>query len=292
MIKSKYLLISLRVPHWVKNLFIFAALIFAQRLFVPEDLLKVLIAFILFSLVSSANYLINDIIDLPEDKEHPLKNRRPLASGKLPLWMAGTTIILLLGISIPFGFWLDKSFGWALSAYFLLGVSYSVFWKHLVILDVFAIAAGFILRVIAGGLVIHVFISGWLLLCTGLLSLFLGFSKRRHELILLGDAAPHHRKVLTEYSPYFLDQMISIVTAATLLTYILYTMNPVTIAKYGTDKLIVTMPFVLYGIFRYLYLVHQKKTGGSPAKLLLTDFPLLINIVLWIFTAVTIIYYH
>ena len=290
MLKLKYLIISLRIPHWIKNLFIFAALIFAKRLFVPEDLLRVFIAFILFSLVSSAGYLINDIADLSRDKKNPLKNHRPLAAGKLPPGIAITTAILLLGICIPGGFWLNKPFGFILTAYFLLGLTYSFFWKHFVILDVFGIAAGFALRVMAGALVISVAISGWLLLCTGLLSLFLGFSKRRHELILLGDTASQHRKVLTEYNPYFLDQMISIVTTATLVIYILYTMNPVTIAKFGTDKLILTIPFVLYGIFRYLYLVHQKGKGSSPAKLLLTDIPLLTDVILWIFAAIAIIY--
>lgn len=286
----KNLIISLRVPHWIKNSFIFAALIFSEHLFNTPYIIKVCLAFLFFSLLSSAGYLVNDVIDLPEDKKHPIKCKRSIASGNVPIRTALLVSALLTIIALLGGFALNKIFGIILVSYFIFQLIYCIFLKHRVILDVFGIAGVFILRVVAGAAVIQVEISNWLLICTGLISLFLGFSKRRHELMLLGDEAHKHRKVLLEYSPYFLDQMISVVTSSTLLAYILYTISPETVKKFGTDKLLLTTPFVLYGIFRYLYLVHKKEQGGSPTKLLLTDRPLLINIIFWVTTAVVIIY--
>lgn len=241
-------------------------------------------------MISSSGYLINDLADLSEDRKHPIKSKRPIASGNLPKYIAIWCSIILVGLALPGGFWLSRTFGIILLGYFILELVYSLFLKHKVILDVFCIASGFIFRVLAGGVAIQVEISHWLLICTALIALFLGFGKRRHELVLLKEEAHHHRRVLTEYSPYFLDQMISVVTAATLIAYILYTQSADTIRKFGTDKLILTTPFVLYGIFRYLYLVHHKKEGGSPTKLLLTDLPLMINITLWALCAILIIY--
>lgn len=287
----KNIIISLRIPHWIKNSFLFAALIFSAHLFDFSYVLKTCIAFILFSLIASAGYLINDIIDLPEDKEHPVKSKRPIASEKLSIKTALFTALVLIITGIGGGLSLNPAFGAILIIYFLFEIIYCLFLKHKVILDVFGIAGGFILRVVAGGLAINVPISHWLIICTGLISLFLGFSKRKHELILLGDEAHKHRKVLSEYSPYFLDQMISIVTTSTVIAYMLYTLSPETITKFGTNKLILTTPFVLYGIFRYLYLVHKKEKGGSPTQLLLTDIPLLINTALWTITSIIIIYY-
>ena len=288
----KYLISSLRISHWIKNSFIFAALIFSRHFLVLNDVLKACLAFLLFSFISSAGYLINDLVDLEEDKKHPIKKDRAIASGKISqstaVWMAVVLVVIALG----FGFVLGYKFVLILVSYLILELVYSFFLKHRVILDVFGLAGAFILRVIAGGVAISVSISSWLLICTGLISLFLGFSKRRHELVLLGDGASKHRKVLTEYSPYFLDQMISVVTASTLIAYILYTLSPETIAKFHTDKLIFTTPFVLYGIFRYLYLVHQKEKGGNPTKILLTDTPLIITIALWALTAILIIYQY
>jgi len=286
----KYIFISLRIPHWTKNLFIFAAIIFAKQLFNVPLLLKTFFAFILFCLVSSAGYLINDIADIAKDKKHPIKSKRPIASGKLTKNSAIGTVTILAGISLTAGFWINKSFGIILAGYFIVALLYSFFIKHIVILDVFFIALEFILRVAGGGAMIQVEISYWLLICTGLLALFLGFSKRRHELILLEGSAPSHRYVLTEYSPYFLDQMISVTTAAALISYILYTISPVTVHKFGTDKLLLTAPFVLYGIFRYLYLIHKKKEGGNPTRLLLNDIPLMLCIILWALSAAVIIY--
>lgn len=284
------LITSLRISHWIKNSFVFSALIFSKHIFIAQDFFKTCTAFILFSFVSSAGYLINDIFDLQEDKKHPVKCKRPLASGELSLQTAFVSAITILIVSLLLGIFLDRAFGFVLLTYFLLELFYSSFLKHRVILDVFGISMGFVLRVVAGSVVIHVEVSSWLLLCTALISVFLGFAKRRHELLLLGDEAYKHRKVLGEYSPYFLDQMISVVSASTLITYILYTLSDETIKKFGTEKLIFTTPFVLYGIFRYLYLVHQKEKGGSPTRLLLTDPPLLINVALWVITSVVIIY--
>lgn len=286
----KNLLISMRLPHWIKNSFIFAAIIFSKKIFILPDFTRVFIAFIFFSIISSAGYIINDLVDLSEDKKHPRKSKRPIASGSLPPKTAIITAMALITIALLCGFILNINLGIVLLLYFILELIYSFFLKHKVILDIFGIATFFILRVLAGGVVIQTEISNWLLICTGLIALFLGFSKRRHELVLLGEDAHKHRKVLTEYSPYFLDQMIGVVTASTLVAYILYTLSAETVEKFGTDKLIFTIPFVLYGIFRYLYLVHQKEKGGSPTKLLLTDPPLLINATLWILSAIIIIY--
>jgi len=280
----------MRIPHWIKNSFIFAALIFARQTFVPLALLKTSIAFLLFSLISSCGYLINDLVDCEEDRKHPVKKKRPLAAGKLTKRAALCSAIIIGAFSLTCSFLLNQTFGLILVSYCILELIYSFFLKHKVILDIFGIASGFIFRVLAGGAAIQVAVSPWLLVCTGLVSLFLGFSKRRHELVLLGEQGHQHRPVLTEYSPYFLDQMISVVTAATLIAYILYTLSPETIQKFGTNKLILTAPFVLYGIFRYLYLVHQKEKGGSPTKLLLTDRPLMVSILLWVLSAMIIIY--
>ena len=189
-----------------------------------------------------------------------------------------------------FSFLLDVEFGYVAIIYFLLSFAYSFFLKHIVILDVLTLAIGFVLRAIAGAVVIDVEFSSWLLLCTILLALFLGLSKRRHELVLLGDNAHSHRKILEEYSPHLLDQMIGVVTASTLMAYALYTMAPETREKFGTSYMILTIPFVIYGIFRYLYLVHQKEQGGNPTTVLITDKPILLNILLWGLVSVLLIY--
>ena len=280
----------MRIHHWIKNAFIFAAIIFSKQLFDISALIKVIAAFFLFSFISSAGYLINDLVDINEDKKHPVKCKRPLASGKLPKSVAIITAIFLSTFSIAVGLLININFGIILLSYFIMEIIYSFFLKHQVILDVFGIALGFIFRVIAGGAIINVAVSYWLLICTGLISLFLGFSKRRHEIKILGEEGHKHRKVLSEYSPYFLDQMIAVVTPATLIAYILYTIDPATVIKFGTRNLIVTAPFVLYGILRYLYLVHQKEKGGSPTKLLLTDPPLMICAMLWVLIATAIVY--
>jgi len=281
---------SMRPQQWVKNFFIFAAIIFSQNIFNLPLLLKTIIAFVSFCLLSSSLYILNDLKDLEEDKLHPLKSKRPLASGRLKKSTAFLSFIVLSTLSLILAITLNRYFFMIALVYFFLQVAYSVRLKHVVILDVFVIATGFLIRVVAGGLAIEVTISSWFLICTILLALFLAISKRRHELVLLEDSASDHRPILEEYNPYLLDQMIAVVTASTLVAYCLYTISEETVAKFGTTKLIFTVPFVLYGIFRYLYLIHQKTEGGSPEVLIIKDRPLLIDIFLWIASAILILY--
>jgi len=281
---------SMRLQQWIKNLFLFAALVFSGNLFVVHDVVLVVEGFLLFSLASSAVYLFNDISDLENDKLHPVKSLRPLPSGKLRVGPALAGSILLAATGLLGGYLIRPQFSLVLILYLLINLLYSLKLKEIVILDVMTISAGFVLRVVAGAVLINVPTSEWLIICTLLLSLFLGFSKRRNELTVLEEQADIHRSVLAQYSPYFLDQMIGIVTASTVMSYALYTISEETVRKFGTNRLFYTVPFVLYGIFRYLYLVHKKEAGGNPARLALTDVPLLINISLWILTATIIIY--
>lgn len=284
------LLRTMRLNQWMKNLILFAGLIFAHHLFDFALGVRTLAAFFLFCLLSSAIYIINDIKDVAQDRMHPLKSKRPIAAGQLSIPTATIAAATLASAALAGAFALDRNFGGAAAVYFSLLFAYSFWLKHLVILDVLTLAVGFVLRAIAGAVVIHVEFSSWLLLCTILLALFLGLSKRRHEIVLLGEHAQSHRKILEEYSPYFLDQMIGVVTASTLMAYALYTMDPDTIRKFGTKYMILTTPFVIYGIFRYLYLVHQKEQGGSPTTLLVTDKPILIDVLLWGLVSVLLIY--
>jgi 4-hydroxybenzoate polyprenyltransferase len=286
----KKIWISMRPIHWVKNLLVFAGLLFSQNFFSPPHFLKSLFAFALFCGISSSVYILNDILDLKHDKLHPIKSKRPLASGELSLSSGLIFSLLLGGIAIILSFLLQKNFGLIVVIYFFLNLLYSTHLKQVVILDVMCVAAGFVLRAVAGAIVIEVTISSWLVVCTILLALFLGFSKRRHELILLEDNAVNHRRILAEYSPYFLDQMIAVVTASTVVAYAFYTLSPEVMEKLGTKYMDLTIPFVLYGIFRYLYLIHQKKEGGRPTKMLLTDKPILINILLWLVAVFLILY--
>lgn len=280
----------MRISHWVKNLFLFAALIFSGHLLQPDYLLTTLLGFFLFSLASSAIYLINDIADIEKDKVHPVKSKRPIASGALSVKAAAIAAALLLIFSLATSFQVETRFGVVTVAYVMINLAYSVYLKKVVIVDVMAVAAGFVLRVVAGAVLINVPASEWLILCTLLLSLFLGFSKRRHELMVLERSAVQHRSVLLHYSPSFLDQMTAIVTASTVMSYALYTISEETVRKFDTHNLIYTIPFVLYGIFRYLYLVHKKEEGGNPTKILLTDIPMIVNVLAWILACVLIIY--
>jgi 4-hydroxybenzoate polyprenyltransferase len=281
---------SLRIQQWIKNFFIFAPLVFSQNVFDLPLLVKTVSAFVLFCILSGASYILNDIQDLEEDKLHPVKSKRPLASGRLKTSHALFASVLLVLLSLGAGLFLNVKFFIALLVYFVLQVAYSSWLKHVVILDVFLIATGYLVRVIAGGLVIDVQLSPWLFICTVLIALFLALSKRRHELLFLDKSAEIHRPILKEYTPRLLDQMIAVVTASTVISYCLYTISSETVAKFGTTNLLLTVPFVLYGIFRYLYLVHQKDEGGSPEALIIKDKPLLIDLFLWIITAILILY--
>lgn len=283
-------LVSLRPEQWTKNLLLFAGLIFGQRLWSLRDLGRSTAAFAVFCALSGVVYLINDVVDREGDRRHPLKARRPVASGDLPPQMALGTAGVLAAAALAVAFWLGQPFGLVSLAYVALLAGYSFWLKHVVIMDVLTLAIGFVLRAVAGAVVVSVAISHWLFVCTVLLALFLVLSKRRHELVLLADGAAEHRRILGEYSPYLLDQMIGVVTASTLIAYIFYTISPETVSKFGTELLGVTIPFPLYGIFRYLYLVHRKEGGGSPAEMLLTDRPLLACVALWTVLVVLIIY--
>jgi 4-hydroxybenzoate polyprenyltransferase len=286
----KNILRSLRPHQWIKNLFVFAGILFSRNILETDLFLTVLAAFVVFCLLSGVVYLLNDIVDVERDRSHPVKSRRPIASGALPVPAAIMMLVLLALVALCAAYAMGTGFFITAIAYLVLQLAYSFYLKHQVILDVFSLAAGFVLRVVAGAVVIDVKVSSWLLLCTILLSLFLGFSKRRHEIETLEDDAKQHRRVLDEYSTYLLDQMIGVVTASTVVCYALYTMSAETIDKFGTKNLIFTIPFVLYGIFRYLYLIHKKGEGGNPETVLVTDKPLLFSIFLWILTAGIIIY--
>jgi len=281
---------SVRPAQWLKNVLVFAPLIFAHQALEPHALVRSLAVFCLFCLASGAVYLVNDLLDRASDREHPVKCRRPIPSGELSTF-AATVAAALIGAGALFAAaLLDRRVAYVLVIYLLVNLLYSRVLKHLVILDVMTIAVGFVLRVVAGGIAVGVALSSWLLLCTSLLALFLGFGKRRHELVLLEVNASSHRPILSEYSPYFLDQLIAVVTTSTLVTYALYTMDPLVHQKLGTPYLPLTIPFVLYGIFRYLYLVHQKQEGGDPSQIVFNDRPLLVNVLLWAATAFAILY--
>ena len=282
---------TMRPKQWSKNLLLFSALIFSQNLLNPAMLGEAFIAFIVFCLLSGSVYILNDLLDLQQDRAHPQKSKRPLASGRLKPSIAIISGIVLVVLSLTSAFWLNTSFALVALGYFILQIAYSTLLKHIVILDVLVISTGFVLRAFAGGEVIEVPISSWLLICTILLALFMALGKRRHEIILLEEDAVHHLKILYEYSPALLDQMISVATASTVIAYALYTMSAETIEKFHTDNLKYTIPFVLYGIFRYLYLIHQKNEGGSPERILLNDKPLLLNIILYLITVWLFLYF-
>lgn len=285
-----HLLIELRPGHWTKNLLVFAGLLFGMQLFVPSAAIRAVMAFVIFCGLSGVVYLVNDIADRESDRQHPLKAKRPIASGALPVSTAVAAAILLgagsLAASVVLG-WRFTAVG---VAYLALQALYSGPLKHIVIIDVLTLATGFVLRAVAGAVAVGVAISHWLLVCSILLALFIALAKRRHEIVLLAGSAANHRPILGEYSAYLLDQMIAVVTASTLIAYIFYTISPETQQKFGTPWLGLTIPFPLYGIFRYLYLVHRREGGGSPADLLLTDRPLLMCVALWALTVVLIIY--
>ena len=281
---------SLRPRQWVKNLFVFAGLIFSQQLLSPL-FWTALAAFALFCGLSGAIYLLNDVADAERDRLHPQKRHRPVASGALPRGLALAIGALLVGVSLVLAFWLSVAFGLVAAAYAVLLTAYSAWLKHLVILDVLTVAIGFVLRAVAGAVAIQVEISGWLLICTVLVALFLALGKRRHEYLALSGGAAAHRPILAEYSAGLLDQMVAVVTASTVTAYALYTMSPETVARFHTRLLPLTLPFVLYGVFRYLYLLYRRELGGNPSDLLLSDRPLLINTLMWILSLMILIYW-
>ena len=283
------LLRTLRPKQWIKNGFVFMALLFDEKLFVWPLLFKTTVAFILFCMVASTVYIINDLADLEKDKLHPKKRNRALPSGQLKPWFAILAAIAILAVCLPLSFWLHVYFGAIVLGYFLLNVAYSFVLKHLVIIDVMVVAAGFVLRVAAGVVVADAErFSPWLYVCTIFLALFLAIGKRRHELVLLAGGANSHRRILDEYSVDFLDQMTNLVTTGAIISYSLYTFSAANLpANYA---MMLTIPFVIYGIFRYQYLIHVKGEGGAPEMLLYTDMPFLLDLVLWGVAVVLIMY--
>jgi 4-hydroxybenzoate polyprenyltransferase len=284
------LLVSLRPGQWTKNLLVFAGLLFGKRLFETSAVVDALAAFGVFCALSGVVYLVNDIADRETDRQHPLKARRPIASGALSVPVAAVTAGIIGVAALTAAGTLGWAFEGVAASYLALQLLYSGPLKNILIIDVLTIAIGFVLRAVAGAVAVHVEISHWLLVCTILLALFIALAKRRHEITLLADGAASHRPILREYSPYLLDQMIAVVTASTLVAYAFYTISPETQEKFGTPWLGLTIPFPLYGIFRYLYLVHRREGGGSPADLLLTDRPLMLCVALWAIAVAWIIY--
>jgi 4-hydroxybenzoate polyprenyltransferase len=304
-VRSRFyaLLLAMRPRQWTKNLALFVGLVFAQRLLNPLLFERAALAFVAFCLASSGIYLFNDLLDLENDRQHPKKKYRPLAAGTLPvswakmaigfLWLACASLAILLFFIPTAETNLFNSLGGAnvlfaatLAAYLILMILYGLRLKHMVLLDVFVIAAGFALRILAGAVAIPVSISPWLYIVTIMLSLFLAFGKRRNELVLMEDQAGNHRQILKEYNLPLLDQMITIVTAATIMAYSLYTFQ----ASTGNHRLMVTIPLVLYGMFRYLYIVYVRKDGGSPEEVLLRDRHMLGTVVLCIATVIVVLY--
>jgi 4-hydroxybenzoate polyprenyltransferase len=282
-------LASVRPRQWVKNLFVFAAVIFSHKLFTP-DVARALAAFAVFCALAGVVYLLNDIADRTRDRAHPKKRFRPIASGALSVRAALIAAVVIAGGAFGAAAALGAAFLVTAVAYVALLAAYSVWLKHIVIVDVLTVATGFVLRAIAGAVAVDVEISGWLLICTILIALFLALGKRRHEYLTLDADAARHRPILEEYSAALLDQMIAVVTASTVTAYGLYTMSPETVAKFDTRLLPATLPFVLYGIFRYLYLLYRRQLGGNPSELFLNDRALVVNTVLWIVAVVAIIY--
>lgn len=284
------LLLALRPGQWTKNVFLFAGLIFGQKLLNPADVATASAAFGLFCLFSGVVYLVNDIQDRDADRLHPLKSRRPIASGALSTGVAGAAASVIAIGALSAAVALDRGFFLVGLSYLVLQISYSMWLKHSVILDVLTIAFGFVLRALAGAVVLHVPFSHWLLVLTLLGALFLGLGKRRAEFVGLASGAKSHRRSLEHYSLPMLDQMLSVVMACTLLGFAFYTISPETVTKFGTDHLLFTLPFPIYGMFRYLYLIHRGDSHGNPSDLLLSDRPLQLCILLWGALVAVIIY--
>ncbi|MBW1972737.1 MAG: decaprenyl-phosphate phosphoribosyltransferase [Deltaproteobacteria bacterium] len=278
-------------PHqWIKNLLVFIALFFSKNLFHPTFILKTLFAFFLFCFISTSVYFLNDIFDIKKDRLHPQKRFRPIAQGDLSPIIAMIFAIFLAFITLCLSYLLGLDFLLLLLIYLVIQIGYNIFFKNMIILDIFAVASGFFIRILAGVFAIDVPLSSWLVISAIMLSLFISIGKRRYEIILLKQEAINHRPILKEYSLSLLDQMISITTPTIIITYMLYTVAPETIKKFGTKNLIFTIPFLLYGLFRYLYLIYTKEKGGSPETILITDKPLLIDILFYIIIVGLILY--
>ena len=287
----KELLRGMRPKQWTKNVVIFAALVFDGKVTDPYYLICSVVGFVVFCLVSGAGYLINDLTDIEKDRQHPRKRNRPLASGRLSARAAKGAIVVILAVCLPVSFFLDPLFGAIVMAYLLLQIAYSFVLKNIVIVDVLTIAALFVLRVAGGAVLVDAErFSPWLYVCIVLLALFLSLSKRRGELVLLQGNADSHRATLEQYNLPLLDEMIGLVTSTTVLAYALYTFDPGNPHLPENNTMMLTIPFVLYCIFRYLYLVHQTGETAPPDEVLLKDRPLQAAIGLWGLTVLVLLY--
>lgn len=280
------LLKLMRPKQWIKNFFVFGALIFSYSFLNLNKTISALTAFIMFCLISSTVYIMNDILDVEKDRVHPKKRFRPIASGAISIKQATIALVVLLAISMISSFMINKGLFFILVLYFINNIFYSFKIKNIVILDVISIAVGFILRVIAGGLAIDVSLSGWILLCTFFISLFLGFEKRRNEIIKLEGKANEHRKILDDYSDELLKQFSDITLTCTVISYAMYTF-----VAYENAYMMITNIFVVYGLFRYKYLSMKKGQGGSPTETVMTDKSIIIDVILWVITSVVILLY-
>lgn len=280
---------TMRPRQWTKNVFIFAALVFDGQLFIFDSFIRTSIGVFLFCLISSCVYILNDIVDVKADRQHPDKKNRPIPSGKLPISVAWAFLFIIIAIVFVSSYFLDVEFMWVVVAYFVLNIAYSLWLKHVPILDVLIIATGFVLRVHAGVTLIQVErFSPWLYVLMTLLSLFLGFGKRRAELALLAHGAGSHRKVFDGYTLPLLDQYIMIVSGTTIVAYALYTFSAPNLPE--NHSMMLTIPFVVYAIFRYLYLIQVKHAGGTPEEILLSDRPFQFSMILWGLAVLAVFY--
>jgi 4-hydroxybenzoate polyprenyltransferase len=287
----KYLFFSLRPRQWIKNIFVFLPLIFGKKLFIFSAALNSILAFFIFCITASAVYIINDLIDIEKDKKHPLKRLRPLASGKITVRHAAILSFILSLAGIVFSFSLDVNFGWVIISYLFFNLLYTKFLKKAVIIDVFSLSVFFLLRIVGGCVIAKVIISYWIIIMSSLLTSFLGFNKRRQELLMLGKRSYHAREVLIKYNLYFIDQIIAVITSSVVIVYMLYSIDQRTIKEFGTYHLIYTTPFVYYGIFRYLYLTRRFYKDGDPTRIFLSDDKTILNLGLWIIACIVIIYF-
>lgn len=280
----------MRPKEWTKNLLVFSGLIFSRSLADAHNIRLSILGFVIFCAASSGIYLFNDLCDLKEDREHPIKKNRPLASGLLNVNLARVVMVLLFAVAAFSALTINHSFAVIIGIYLTCCLAYSIKLKDVVILDVILIAGGFVLRAISGAVIIGVEASEWLVLCTSMVALLVGFGKRRHELVLLESAAENHRRSLSDYSIGFLDSIMNICAGAAVLTYALYTRADETVARVGSHYMLLTIPFVVYGVFRYLFLIHKRQAGGDPVQILFYDRATTLNLLLWVAAVCLIIY--
>lgn len=283
----KYIFYAMRPHQWVKGVFIFVPLVFGQKLADCNALSRTVWMFLSFSLAASAMYLVNDILDLEEDRHHPEKCSRPLVSGKITKAQALLSVGFLLAGAIPLAFFLNIKAGFVILAYLVLNFSYMRYLKHAVIIDVFCLGAFFYLRLYAGSVVSDVVLSKWIVMCTTLLALFLGFNKRKYDI----EFSKNYRPVFTKYKSNFIDHMVMMIGASLVISYSLYVMDDATVTRFGTNHLFYSVPFVYYGLFRYVYLIDTKWYGGDPARILRGDYKMQLTIVLWLLVCVGVIYF-